>query len=95
MYCLRESMNTSFCDYHSGNINIHVSSFNCKVEVGIHNLANKECWFPHYRYEEEIYIETIGIFFKLIIQHVEQDQNIQWVIVLKNKLSQHEKLYHA
>lgn len=39
-----------FPDYRLGDINIHVSSFHCKTDVDIQSLANKECWFPRYRY---------------------------------------------
>lgn len=70
MYSLKDSMN-HFSDYHSGDINIHVSSFNYKIKADIQSSANKECWFPHYRYEKAICTETIGIFIMLIIWHVE------------------------
>lgn len=36
MYSLREYMNNFFPDYHTGDINIHISSFNCKIEVDTH-----------------------------------------------------------
>jgi len=88
-------MNTCFPDYHTGDTNIHVSSFNGNVEIDTQSSANKQCRFPLLGIEEAICIDTVGIFFMWVLQPVEEDQNIQCMTVLQNETSQPGKLYHA
>lgn len=84
-----------FPDYHTGDTNIHVSSFNSNVEIDTQSSANKQCRFPLLGIEEAICIDTVGIFIMWVLQPVEEDQNIQCMTVLQNETSQPGKLYHA